>query len=338
MAPPSTRSTRGTSSIKRELDISDSPAQPAPKRAKKEKIKKEEVIDEKIKDEQVTEILDKALPLVNSKLDNPLPDAALYLQQRKLKTFASSSLKSPYPNFPQPTASAAKRAHAILIAQHGARIRPKVVVANPNRAGCGDSPSVLDALVRTILSQNTSDVNSARAKRALDAEYGGPERWSEILAGGVERLEGAIRSGGLAKIKSKVILNVLQSTQDKYGKLSLDHLFAASNSAVVEELISLKGVGIKTAACVLMFCLQRDVFPVDTHVHRVTGLLGWRPAKASRDETFFHLDARIPEEDKYGLHVLLVKHGKVCEECKAGGKVKGKCELRKAFGKSASLD
>jgi len=82
-----------------------------------------------------------------------------------------------------------------------------------------------------------------------------------------------------------------------------------------------------------VFCLQRDVFPVDTHVHRLAGILGWRPAKASRDETFFHLDSRIPAEDKYGLHILLIKHGKTCSECKAGGRAKGKggCELRKGL-------
>jgi hypothetical protein len=39
----------------------------------------------------------------------------------------------------------------------------------------------------------------------------------------------------------------------------------------------------------------------------------------------------IPDEDKYGLHILLVNHGKRCDECKAGGKNSGKCELRKAF-------
>ena len=102
----------------------------------------------------------------------------------------------------------------------------------------------------------------------------------------------------------------------------------------MRELISFKGVGPKTASCVLLFCVGRDSFAVDTHVHRLTGMLGWRPGTASRDETFAHLDVRIPDELKYGLHVLFVEHGRKCPECKAGGKVLGKCELRKAFKRS----
>jgi len=96
-------------------------------------------------------------------------------------------------------------------------------------------------------------------------------------------------------------------------------------------MISFQGVGPKTASCVLLFCLQRESFAVDTHVHRITGLLGWRPAKATRDQTHTHLDVRIPDEDKYGLHILFVSHGKKCPECGAGGKSTGKCELRKVF-------
>jgi endonuclease-3 len=333
MAQATRRSTR-SSNIKRQLDesnISDLP--PPSKKAKK--VKKEEPKQEPgIKEEKVDQILNEALPKLNDENGKPLPDTKLYLKERKLKTYSTSSSTSPFPTFAHPTAQEAKTTHAILARLHGARARPKTVIANPDRAGCGDSPSVLDALVRTILSQNTSDGNSARAKRSMDAEYGGSDRWEDIVAGGQERLEGAIRCGGLSKIKSRVIFGVLESAKEKYGAYTLDSLFDVSNEEAVRELIALKGVGIKTAACVLMFCLQRDVFPVDTHVHRLTGILGWRPAKASRDETFFHLDSKIPEEDKYGLHILLIKHGKACAECKAGGKGKGKgCEMRQAIAK-----
>src|SRR5690606_17659285 len=131
--------------------------------------------------------------------------------------------------------------------------------------------------------------------------------------------------------KSKVIMNILSQAKEKYGRYSLDHLFDASNEEAMQELIGLKGVGPKTASCVLLFCLRRETFAVDTHVWRITGFLGWRPEKASRDETHAHLDAMIPDEEKYGLHVLLVTHGRLCQECKAGGKKTGECELRRAF-------
>ncbi|KAI1733430.1 DNA glycosylase [Xylaria scruposa] len=167
----------------------------------------------------------------------------------------------------------------------------------------------------------------------MDATYGGSDAWEAIVAGGQARLAKTIESGGLAVVKSKVILSILEQTREKYGAYSLDHLFEASDEDAMREMIAFKGVGPKTASCVLLFCLRRPSFAVDTHVHRITGLLGWRPAAATRDQTHAHLDARIPDEDKYGLHVLIVRHGKDCAECRAGGKSLGRCELRKAFRK-----
>lgn len=57
-----------------------------------------------------------------------------------------------------------------------------------------------------------------------------------------------------------------------------------------------KGVGKKTIACVLMFCLEREEFPVDTHVWRISRALGWVPAKASRDDAYSHLNDRVPPD------------------------------------------
>lgn len=165
----------------------------------------------------------------------------------------------------------------------------------------------------------------------MDNVYNGSDNWEAIVAGGQAKLQEAIKCGGLSVVKSKVIMSILNQAHAKYGKYSLDHLHAASSEEAMQEMLSFQGVGPKTASCVLLFCLQRESFAVDTHVWRITGLLGWRPKNASRDETHAHLDVMIPDEDKYGLHILLVTHGKRCDECRAGGKNLGKCELRKAF-------
>ncbi|KAI1750400.1 DNA glycosylase [Xylaria castorea] len=258
------------------------------------------------------------------------------LQAKKLKSYSQFAAvrQSPYPDFARPRPEECKLAHEILASLHGERKRPGGDVKAPaSRAGCGDSASVLDALVRTILSQNTSDANSSRAKLAMDHAYGGSDAWAAIAAGGQAKLAKTIESGGLAVVKSKVILSILEQTRDRYGAYSLDHLFGASDEDAMREMLAFKGVGPKTASCVLLFCLRRASFAVDTHVHRITGLLGWRPPGATRDQAHAHLDARIPDEDKYGLHVLIVRHGKDCAECRAGGKSLGRCELRKAFRK-----
>ena len=134
-------------------------------------------------------------------------------------------------------------------------------------------------------------------------------------------------------MKSKVIMSILQQVHEKYGTYSLDHLHDAETEAAYREMVSFQGVGPKTASCVLLFCLKRESFAVDTHVFRLSGLLGWVPKGADREATQAHLDVKVPDEDKYGLHILMVTHGKRCDECKAGGKNVGKCELRKAFRK-----
>ena len=253
------------------------------------------------------------------------------LRERKAASLQKYASDSPFPSFLRPHADECTLARKLLEEIHGVRKRPAEVKASANRAGCGDSPAVLDALVRTILSQNTSDTNSSRAKRSMDDAYGRSDDWEAIVKGGQSRLEEAIRCGGLSQVKSKVIIRILEQTKDKYGSYSLDHLQSASTEQAMGELLGFDGVGPKTASCVLLFCLGREDFAVDTHVHRLTGLLGWRPPKANRDQTYHHLNKRIPDEHKYALHVLFVTHGKRCDECKAGGRSTGKCALRSAF-------
>jgi endonuclease III len=313
-----------TTTRKRASSFNGSPA-PTKKRVKKE-----------VKDEEAETGLTSPPPsdepsTPKSKSAKAKKPAPASLKDKKLKSYAQFANTSPFPDFKHPTPEECKLAHRILSSLHGAKVRPKEVIARNDRAGCGDSPSVLDALVRTILSQNTSDVNSTRAKLSMDKAYGGSNEWEAIVAGGQSKLQEAIKCGGLSVVKSRVIISILNQVYEKYGKYSLDHLHTASSEVAMTEMLSFQGVGPKTASCVLLFCLQRESFAVDTHVWRITGLLGWRPMSASRDETHQHLDVMIPDEDKYGLHILLVTHGKRCEECKAGGKRIGKCELRKAF-------
>lgn len=250
--------------------------------------------------------------------------------QSRKKVKSEPAEGSPFPGFSHPTPSECEQAHSILVELHGARDRPENIVAPSDVAGCGNSPSVLDALVRTILSQNTSGKNSTRAKKSMDAVYGGSDSWEEIVKGGQNKLQQTIRCGGLSVVKSKVIFTLLGQVYDKYGTYSLDHLFKASDGEAMREMLSFQGVGPKTASCVLLFCLQRPSFAVDTHVYRLTGYMGWRPEKATREQAQAHLDATVPDYLKYPLHILLIKHGKDCERCRGRGGG-GTCKLAQAF-------
>ena len=99
--------------------------------------------------------------------------------------------------------------------------------------------------------------------------------------------------------------------------LTLDYLHALGAEEAFMKLLPYPGIGIKTAACTLLFCMQRPCFAVDTHVFRLCKWLGWVPANATRDTTFAHCDVRVPDELKYSLHQLLIAHGKSCGRCRA---------------------
>lgn len=168
----------------------------------------------------------------------------------------------------------------------------------------------IETLVATILSQNTSDANSARAYRQLQATY---STWEELAAADRAELARVIRSGGLADQKSRTILDVLAAVRQRYGSFDPAHLDSTSDDDLLAEFTSLKGVGLKTAACVLMFSLGRDVCAVDTHVHRVVNRLGI--VKTSTPEKTFHaLRPLIPKGRAREFHVDLILFGRrICK-------------------------
>lgn len=168
----------------------------------------------------------------------------------------------------------------------------------------------LDELVLTILSQSTSDANCYRGWEALRDRY---RDWEAVLAAPEGELEETIRPAGLSNQKSATILSVLGRLRDERGRPSLEHLEEMDDSEATAYLTSFKGVGVKTAACVLCFSMGRDVIPVDTHVHRIAMRLGLVPENASAVRTHEILNQIVPPELRYELHVLLIGHGRsVC--------------------------
>jgi endonuclease III len=118
--------------------------------------------------------------------------------------------------------------------------------------------------------------------------------------------------------EAKKIEEAAEATLADTNALTLDYIHAMSTEAAFTKLITLPSIGVKTAACTLLFCMQRPSFAVDTHVFRICKWLGWVPEKATRDTTFSHCDVRIPNHLKYSLHQLFIKHGQKCGRCKAG--------------------
>jgi endonuclease-3 len=175
-------------------------------------------------------------------------------------------------------------------------------------------------LVSTILSQNTSDTNRDTAFDQLRQRL---STWEEVRDAPVDEIVEAVRPAGLANQKAPRIKAALQRITQERGELSLDFLADLPVDQARDWLTSIKGVGPKTAAIVLLFSLNRPAFPVDTHVHRVTRRLGLIPPKASAEKAHSLLEDMLPEEIYYPFHLNLIRHGREvcgarnprCQEC-----------------------
>ena len=170
----------------------------------------------------------------------------------------------------------------------------------------------IDELVMTILSQHTNDVNMYRAFESLKATY---STWEEVLAAPHSELATAIYSSGMYNLKAKRIQATLREIEERVGRLDLSLLEEMEISEAKEWLISLHGVGPKTAAIVLLFSLGLPVLPVDTHVWRVTKRLGIINMNVSREKAHDLLEQVMPSDCIPSLNKNLVRHGR--EICKA---------------------
>jgi endonuclease III len=170
----------------------------------------------------------------------------------------------------------------------------------------------LEELILTVLSQHTSDVNAERAFEGLRAAF---PTWDAVVRAPTRTVADAIRSGGLADTKAPRIQAILREVEARRGGFDLSSLEELSDDEARAELVSLPGVGPKTAAVVLSFSLGRDAMPVDTHVHRVTRRLGLVPPKTSAERADRLLHELVPHGLRTPLHVALIRLGR--EICKA---------------------
>jgi endonuclease-3 len=176
-----------------------------------------------------------------------------------------------------------------------------------------------------VLSQSTNDRNRDVAYTRLRDRF--PE-WEEVRDAPVDLIEEAIRPGGISKIKSARIKDILRAITETSGHgLSLDWLAQLTVPEAQDYLCSLPGVGRKTAACVLLFALgMRDV-PVDTHVSRVGRRLALFAPKAGFTEMHDEMLAFTPRGAELELHLNLLRHGR--RTCHARRPECGDCALQR---------
>ncbi len=200
------------------------------------------------------------------------------------------------------------RIASILRKKYGAR-QPQRRWGNP-----------LDSLIHTLLSQNATAENCERAYAHLRQRF---QTWEAVWEAPLKELIAAIRSGGLANIKAVRIKALLEEIWKVQGHFDLSFLRDLSDEEVRAYLGRFKGIGSKTAACVLLFGLGRRAFPVDTHVFRVCRRLGLLDSQPTPEKAQAFLESQVRPRDCHALHVHLVEHGRAvctahhpaCDEC-----------------------
>ncbi|MFH1732044.1 MAG: endonuclease III [Planctomycetota bacterium] len=189
---------------------------------------------------------------------------------------------------------------------------------------------LIGSFVLTMLSQHTSDVNAARAFEILKSKF--PE-WENVAGARPSAIARAIRSAGLANQKSGRIRDFVRWVKATFGGYDLSALKKMPADEIAKLLTSVNGIGIKTVSVVMLFSLGRDVFPVDTHVHRISRRVGLVPGKATAERTHRLMAPLIAKGKSMSLHVNFLRLGRTI--CHARGPLCAQCPLRKLCGYAA---
>jgi endonuclease-3 len=184
----------------------------------------------------------------------------------------------------------------------------------------GRSSDPLDMLIKIILSQATSDVNSHRTFAALKKRF---PMWDELMHARTATVANTIRAGGLANQKAEVIKSVLRQIKEKQGALDLNFLHDMSAQDGAKYLAEFRGIGPKTVACTLLFACRKEIFPLDTHIFRVLRRVGLIPQKCTDGRAHEIMNKIVPSGKFYSFHVNLIRLGRtvcrprdpLCERC-----------------------
>jgi endonuclease III len=195
----------------------------------------------------------------------------------------------------------------------------KILRKFPVRYDIGSSKP-FETLIWTILSQNTSDVNSIRAMKKLESRF---EITPEVLSRApTDELIECIRSAGLYRVKAPRIKQVSSIILNQY-RGDLDSVLKRGPAEARSIMTELPGVGYKTADIVLAFVAGHPTIPVDTHVTRVSKRLGIVRSNARYEEIRLALERLVPPGRRVRMHLSLIRFGR--EVCKAPRPLCPKC-------------
>ena len=190
----------------------------------------------------------------------------------------------------------------------------------------GNQPDALDEAIYIILSFQTDLARFRETWRNLRSTF---PRWEDADRASVDEIAEVLRAGGLHRQKAKIIKRLLRAVHAGFGELSLAALREFPDVDAERVLTRLPGLSWKGARCVLLYSLQRDVFPVDGNTFRIFQRTGVIPRSAVYRRRLLQdaLQTAVPAKRRRSFHVNLVIHGQRtclpaaphCESCPALG-------------------
>ena len=130
----------------------------------------------------------------------------------------------------------------------------------------------LDELFFILCSVKRSEQVYRRAYKSLKRAF---PTYNQINQASAKKLSKQILWGGMQNQKSQSLKTLLTMITERFGRPTLAPLRKMTEVECEEFLCSLPGVGKKIARCVMMYSLDKKVFPVDTHCWRISRRLGW---------------------------------------------------------------
>ena len=175
----------------------------------------------------------------------------------------------------------------------------------------GNKADPIEELVFIPLTRQTHRQNSLRSWAAIET-LGGP---AALLGMPEAELAALLKDGGFSRQKAGWIKRSLELIVKRFGRLSLEDAKGWSDAAVEAFLCTLPGVKVKSARCVMMYSMGRQVLPVDTHLRRLVERLGWVRRGLPEKRIHQELDRLVAPELRHSLHVNAIWHGR--EVCRA---------------------
>jgi len=186
----------------------------------------------------------------------------------------------------------------------------------------GNKRHPVSELVFIVLSARTRGRHHEQVYRELRRRY---RTWEAVRDAPLRAIERTIRDAGLSRVKARQIKSLLARLTADFGSLSPRPLRQMTTEALEAYLAELPGVGLKTARCVMMYALDRSVFPVDTHCMRLFVNLGLIEGRMRFEYAQDLLQNAVPVDIRKTLHVNAVAHGR--ETCAPRQERCGQCVI-----------